>query len=261
MNTRSLIHGLFISTLCVGGALAAVGCSEEETGAAPGAGGSTSSTGGGGSSAGTSNSAGSTSEAGTSAGGSAGAAALRDGPTKWAGDTDHLDVVASFDGKTVDLEQSGASVTAECERGYKVPDETKPETFKDGKLEEYQVKVNFLVDGVETSFQLEFEEHVWTAADVGKTLTVAPKKDEDGYFSPTTVAVSAEYANEKEEIELLSESGSYLHGLVSGTPGADGVVIPDGEGKLGGFVDIKLPNGGFIKASFTVACKNDIGTL
>ncbi|UJR82567.1 hypothetical protein [Sandaracinus amylolyticus] len=187
----------------------------------------------------------------------------RDAPREWQGEATHVDAVGTIDGLAVDFDLD-ASDAAEvfCERNYVVPDVDDPATWSSGYLEKVEVKWLVVVDGTEREYQLELSAHDFGASADGQTLSIVGY-EEGAARAPTTIQVAAdaeweEDGSEREHVSL-SGTGTFVRGVVTGTPGGDGVVVPDGQGTFGGYLHLESAGGESLDVSFTVPCgDNDL---
>lgn len=188
-------------------------------------------------------------------------------PASWEGTAPHLVAVGEVDGETIDFTLRGDAAdvgSVYCERNYVVPSLADTSTWSDGYLEKIELKWEVVVDGAERVYQIELAGHDFDASSDGATLDVVAY-DEEGERAGTTLqaAIEWEWEEDGSEHERGAESedggGSFMRGMVTGSPGADGVVIPDGEGTFGGYLHLTWASGDHLDVSFSVGCgSNDL---
>jgi hypothetical protein len=182
-------------------------------------------------------------------------------PSTWQGATQHLVAVGVVDGEAIAFElrdtQASDVEKVYCERNYIVPSVSDAATWHDGYLEKIELKWEVEEGGIERAYQIEIAGHDFRHSADGSRLSIVAY-DEASMLSYDTVQAAIEWEWEENgmEYELGGESevGHFTRALVSGTPGADGVVIPSGSGSFGGYLHLTWANGDYLDVSFTVAC-------
>lgn len=185
------------------------------------------------------------------------------GPTSWEGQAPHLVAEGMIDGVPVSFALRGEDAgDAYCERNYVVPSVADTSTWPDGFLEKVELKWDVTVAGTERQYQVELSAHDYAASVDGQTLPVAAYvEDAERAAGTVQAAVEIEWEENGRENEHgdESETGSFTRGVFSGTPGADGVVVPSGSGSFGGYLHLTWASGDYLDVSFTVACgENDL---
>lgn len=193
---------------------------------------------------------------GGAASGGGGGAPNGSGVAEWLGADAHLEFEGTVGGKAIDFsvdEGEAADVAiVYCERNYIVPDPDDSSTWGEGYLQKVEVKYNLFYEGKLAEFQLEVEAEA-LAAGAPRTLTIG-----DAVASTPQLTLAPDEVDE-EQFEDPAVAGTIEFELFDGTPGADGVVVPDGEGKIGFFVDLELESGAKLRGSFTASCgDNDL---
>lgn len=173
----------------------------------------------------------------------------------WLGPGLHGELRGEIEGERVDVVAQADEVA--CTRRYVVPDPNDPTTYVDGRLA--SVLVSFLVEseGIERWYELEFYNHELDAIEIGTVLTVVPEPSEDAVIGEDEINVELgwewEDGNDLIAYGETATAGSFELRELSGTPGADGLVIPANEGEFGGFLQLELPDGS-VAVSFTATC-------
>ncbi len=186
-------------------------------------------------------------------------------PTAWEGQAPHLVAVGRVDGEDIAFTLRGDAANGDvvyCERNYIVPSVSDASTWSDGYLEKIELKWDVVVDGIERAYQIELGAHDFSASSDGASLdVVAYDEDAEQTSGAVNAAIEWEWEADGSEFELgaESETGAFVRGTLTGTPGADGVVIPDGTGTFGGYLHLTWANGDFLDVTFTAQCgDNDL---
>jgi hypothetical protein len=174
----------------------------------------------------------------------------------WAGATPHLELEGNVGGEALDLSLEAADAadlgTLYCERNYIVPSVDDESTWGDGYLEKVEVKLNFFSGDKIAELQIELEAEDLPSL-VGQTLTIG----DDAEATPQ-VTLDPDGPAE-EELEDVAVSGTVKLELLSGTPGDDGLIVPDETGAFGAVVDLVLESGETLRGTFTASCgENDL---
>jgi len=177
-------------------------------------------------------------------------------PTEWQGETPHLEMVGSLAGQdvvaTVEGDDAADVGVFYCERNYIVPDTEDPSTWAAAYLEKVEIKFNFFYMDQLAEFNVEIV-HEDLPGSVGEMLPIDAATE-----ATVQITVDPEGPNEV-EFPDAGVAGNVTIGLLTGTPGTDGVVIPDGEGAFGAYLDLELESGGTLQGSFTANCgENDL---
>jgi len=231
--------------IALGFSLSTVACSDAaDDDGAGGEGGANGGSSSGGASSGSSSGGSSSGGSGGEGGGGSGVA------EEWLGATPHASLLAEVSGQNVGIEPSAddaANLSVfYCERNYVVPDAANEATYGQGQLAKVEVKFNFFYQGVEAEFQIEIEQENLQDLE-GETLTVG---------ADLVAAVKLQPLGDGGEFEYedAAVSGTVLLELLSGEPGADGLIVPNQTGAVGAYVNIQLESGGFLRGSFTANC-------
>jgi hypothetical protein len=173
--------------------------------------------------------------------------------TTWLGPEVHGEIRGEADGGRVDVVAEASQV--ECKREYAVPDPADTSTFSEGRLKEFEVAFNVTIDGVERRYELEI--YNFDSAEVGTTWTVVPVVTEGAPINPGEAHAEFQWEWEVDSeliaYEQIATGGTVELREVSGMVGADGLVIPAGEGNFGAFVELELPDGE-VAISFNAPC-------
>lgn len=190
-------------------------------------------------------------------------------PTEWLGSTPHLLAVGTIQGETVEFELEGEDAENLdryfCERNYIVPDIEDESTYSDGYLEKIEVKWLVEVDETEREYQLELLAFDFRAAETGNTFPLVTYDEESAGDLETdslmaTFSWEYEEAGNEVEVDAPGETGSFSFERLDGTPAeSNGLVVPDEEGSVGGYIEMSWDNGDEIAISFTTLCgENDL---
>jgi hypothetical protein len=176
--------------------------------------------------------------------------------SEWMGSAPHLKMAGTVGGEDLSLDVAEAVAadlgTLYCERNYIVPDLEDESTWGDGYLQKIEFKFNFFYEDQLAEFQLEVEIEDLPAQE-GKSFTLGSDAG-----VAVTLTVDPDGASE-EQYEEEGATGTVVVGLVSGTPGDDGLLMADATGAFGAYVDVELSDGGSMKGSFTANCgENDL---
>lgn len=161
--------------------------------------------------------------------------------TEWLGPQLHGEIRGEANGQRVDV----IADAVVCQRQYFVPDLVDLETYPEGRLAGFIISFLVTIDGVERRYELELSD--FTTAAVGTSWTVG--SDEN------LVELRWEW---EVNSSLVAYAATATGGMVelhelSGKVGTDGLVIPAGDGNVGAFVQLDLPDGE-IAISFTAPC-------
>ncbi len=198
-----------------------------------------------------------------------GSASGAEAPSAWSGDEPHLAAVGSIEGEDVAFFLEGSEAVNVnrffCERNYVVPSlDDQSDWANDGYLEKIEVKWLVVVEGSEREYQLELLQHDFGASEDGDTIAVVAFDEDSTERAPETIMAGFGWQYEEDgnevEIEALSETGSFVRGTLTGEIDPDnGLVIPDGEGSLGGYLHLEWDNGDRLDLDFTANCgDNDL---
>lgn len=179
----------------------------------------------------------------------------------WRGGDPHVRLTGEIDGTPIDVELDAAAAAdltrSLCKREYDVPDAADPATWSSGTLPELEATVKVTQDGLEKELELGFTATDFAAIAAGTSLALVPAVEEQlpaagqAYLE---VEWKWEDGDQFVNYEGSAESGTLAFELLDGSRGADGVVVPDGTGRLGLFFDAAWPMGGHLAGSLTVGC-------
>jgi hypothetical protein len=182
------------------------------------------------------------------------------GPTHWLGDEAHIDVGGRLGGIEFDVSAGPAPPANEnevwCERRYLVP--TAPgnlQLWELGTLPTVEIHALLPVaDGIER-LTVRLQGKDLASQSLDEPADVMPLHP-DAELLPGEVAVEWVWANDHQEpaYQAAAVSGVFELRLRSGMPGADGLVIPAGEGAVGGWLEALWRPGEAVRASFTAPC-------
>lgn len=168
---------------------------------------------------------------------------------KWQGASEHLSADGQVVDKAIEIDLSGADAADVeelfCERNY-----------AGGVLEKVELKHVFSYEGQEAELELEFADFDYSK-DPKNPISVGTAS---GAINATDINVHVKLETEDGvETEEDAVSGTFSLEELSGTADDDGI-IPDGEGKFAGYLDVELASGSKLTISFTAKCgENDIG--
>ena len=192
-------------------------------------------------------------------GGCSGDAAEPAGPSEFLGPTFHLELGGFIDGQTIDVHLdealAGDAAVAFCQREYWVPDPDDPSTFGDGAMDEIEVVAFVQIGGEDRRIQFELKQHDFQSDPEGTEVAIVPRSD---LLDPEPNEMWLEFEIEDLEANRLFEesalTGTFVVGAREGMPGPDGVVIPAGEGAVGGYFEARWSTTEELRASFYVRC-------
>jgi hypothetical protein len=175
--------------------------------------------------------------------------------SEWLGPGLHGQMRGEIEAERVDVVAEADGVA--CQRKYGVPDPNDPSTFADGGLQALLVSFMVKSDGLERWYELEFSNHDFNATALGTVLTVVPEPSAEAEIGEDEVNVELrwewEQGNDLIRYGEPATGGTLELRELSGTPGADGLVVPADDGNFGGFLQLELPSGS-VAVSFTAPC-------
>jgi hypothetical protein len=182
----------------------------------------------------------------------------------WLGETPHFSAHGLLNGERIDISIDGDGVAdgthVWCEREYQAP-------VIDGELDLSQVKhvdttitAQVNVAGEERVFELELMKHALQADQPGTGVKIVPRLDDQ---EPAEDEMWLEWEwstlDGQDLLESAAQEGTFTLEQFTGTPGEGGVIIPAGEGFVGGYADARWSVDEQLSISFTVLCtENDI---
>jgi len=184
-----------------------------------------------------------------------------DGLTAWAGSTVHFKVEGELNGETLsfDIAEAEASDTAEfwCEREYEVPEVGGVPDYANGRQIEFKVNGFVEVGGERRRFELEHKMHDTQSDTAGTMVTIVPRSETQ---DPAADEMWFEWEWHEDHVddtktyEAAAQEGSFELGEFTGVPDADGLLIPDETGTIGGFTLAKWSDTEEVAVSFTLNC-------
>lgn len=176
---------------------------------------------------------------------------------EWRGDEPHFSVHGLLNGEMLDFSIDGDAQGAQvwCEREYAAPiadgeTDLSRATHTDTRIDGYVT-----IAGEERVFEIEFLRHPLQDDEPGTELTVVPRVDEE-LPGAHELWIEWEWATIEGEplFEAAAQRGRFVLGEFTGTPGEGGVVVPAGEGLVGGYVEARWSVNESLTVSFTVPC-------
>jgi hypothetical protein len=182
------------------------------------------------------------------------------GVPEWLGEDPHFRVIGTVDGESLDIGEGGTiEVTSlECEREYIAPlDGDGIPDLSQAQFTQMQLMVEVL-DGDETRIiELEFKPHDLQSDAIGTEIEIIPRLDTDppdGSENAMWFEWQWEDQSGNELLEISAQDGLFTLELFTGEPGPGGVVIPSGEGSIGGHLSARWSPTNSIEMSFTAPC-------
>ncbi len=175
----------------------------------------------------------------------------------WQGDEPHFAVKGFLNGEDLDFsidgDDTGASVW--CEREYLVPLVDGEPDLSQARQSETTVAGFVTIDGQERAFEFELLSHSLQDDEPGAELSIVPRVDGVDPESDE-LWIEWEWATPDGEtlFEAAAQEGTLVREQFSGTPGEGGVIIPDGEGFIGGYLQARWSVDESLTISFSVAC-------
>ena len=176
---------------------------------------------------------------------------------QWLGPDTHLQIFGVVEGESLDIGEGGRFEVVElsCKREYlaplvgDVPDETQA-VF-------HELKIYATVDegSGPRYLTLELKRHDLQSDPIGTSVDIVPRletMDPD----PNQMWFEWEWNDELggELVETAAQDGEFVLELFTGEPGAGGVVIPTGEGSVGGHVHARWSQTDEVDISFSLPC-------
>jgi hypothetical protein len=179
----------------------------------------------------------------------------------WQGAEPHVIVKGHLNGEDLDLSITGEAAADPanvwCAREYAGPPDANGEPDVSlAKLYKVNVFALVTVGGEERRLELEFKPHDFQSDAVPSTARVIPRVDDEVVDSDATW-LDFEWHTPDGEGDLLetsAQTGRFELELYSGEPGADGLLIPAGEGSFGGTLDARWSEQERLEASVSAPC-------
>jgi hypothetical protein len=188
-----------------------------------------------------------------------------DGRTgSWNGEEAHLSVQGLLNGEKIDvsIEGDGAADGSLiwCERGYLAPTVDGTADLSQAVQSETTISGYATVAGEERFFELELLGHGLQADEPGTEFKVVPRVDD---MEPAADEIWLEWEwttlDGEDLLEAAAQKGTFVLGQFTGTPDEGGVVIPEGDGYVGGYAEARWSVNEKLTISFSVPCMvNDV---
>jgi hypothetical protein len=182
----------------------------------------------------------------------------------WKGEQPHLSIQGFLNGEDVAVSEDGDGLadgtTAWCERKYQAPTVDGAADLANAKQTEVTIAGFATVGGQKRHFELELMGHALQYDKEGTRLTIVPRVD-DVETKPGQMWLELEWSTLDGEdlLESAAHDGNFTLGLYSGAPGEGGVVIPEGDGHVGGYAEARWSLDEKLTISFSVLCTtNDV---
>lgn len=178
--------------------------------------------------------------------------------TEWQGSEPHFEVRGTLDGEELNLsmgEDASDDALLFCTREYTVPLMGTEPDYSAGSLTE--VKITAFVEGQGGRFvELELKQHDYQSDKIGADVVVVQRSETE---NPRADEMWLEWewhgADEETLFEGAANSGTFTLERFTGSPDdATGLVIPSGEGSVGGFARGEWKNGEALDISFSAPC-------
>lgn len=184
------------------------------------------------------------------------------GGVSFRGEDPHLVVSGSIFDEDVEVDVTEPTAVEasmfECRREYEVPlvngvpDETMAENI------EVRIRGIVTVNGEQRRFEIELKRHNLQDTPIGTVLDIVPRDD----INPpdpngTTLWVEWEWhdaVTNETTFEGAAQGGTVTLEAYTGTPGATGVIIPDGDGVVGATIDAFWSPTERLRISVTAPC-------
>ncbi len=179
----------------------------------------------------------------------------------WQGAEPHFVVKGHLNGEDLDLSIVGeAAADPErvwCGREYDGPPDANGEPDVSlAKLYKVNVYAQVNIGGEARRLELEFKPYDFQAATVPSSIEIVARVDDE------SVAESAMWTDfewhtpdgEGDLLETSAQTGRFELELYTGEPGDDGLMIPEGEGSIGGTMDASWSEQDRLQVSMTALC-------
>jgi hypothetical protein len=187
---------------------------------------------------------------------------------QWLGAEPHFAVQGRINGEDLDLrlpDDIAADATSlSCRLEYDVPVDLAGEPdFANGRLKEIKLRAPFQFGSELRVAELELKHHDFQR-DPTDVVNVVPRPEDNTLPAANEMWLEWEWhlaVDGEEMFEAAAESGTFALGQLTGTPGPDGLVIPEGEGSVGGFARATWVGGEELLISVTAPCtESDVDT-
>lgn len=168
-------------------------------------------------------------------------------PAEWLGAVPHLVIMGTVNGRSIDLQmtditKAGGVAEFAGKREYLPGDGG---TFRYG---DFEVALKAVIEGVEKSIELEFENHDFAAHPLPATFTLQDAEFPQGLLSNLEAQLEWETPESTVNDEVAGWTGTLTVMQDAGTPDDKGLT---GDGLIGGFVAAQK-DGAALVISFTV---------
>lgn len=183
----------------------------------------------------------------------------------WRGEAPHLYVSGFIDGETVELDYDATTVEAvelACTREYRIPLIDGEPDRSQARNVEIEIEGTVEIGGEIREFQIELKHHDTQSDPPGTELLVVPRDElrppdiDDG-----VLWVEWEWKDElgNDLYERAAQAGTLVVHAFTGTPEAEGVIIPPEDGVIGLTIDAYWSPAERLRISLTAPCTdNDI---
>jgi hypothetical protein len=175
----------------------------------------------------------------------------------WQGETPHLSIEGRLNGEDIAIEIDGDGAAngtrAWCAREYEAPlreDDSLDLTQATSTATEINGSAS--IGGEERTFELELRDHALHRDEVGASLAVVP---DDTEVAAGELQIEWEWhIGDVDLFEASAQDGHVDLELFTGNPGSGGIVIPSGEGSVGGVIEARWSLDESLSVSFTLPC-------
>jgi hypothetical protein len=177
----------------------------------------------------------------------------------WQGEEVHLSIHGLLNGEKVDVSLTGDAVADGtviwCERDYQAPTVDGGADLAQAMQTDTTIAGYATVGGEERFFELELMGHTLQAEKPGTELTIVPRVD-DVELEADEMWLEWEWTTLDGEdlLESAAQDGRFVLEQFTGKPGEGGVVIPEGNGTIGGYAEARWSVDEKLSISFTVPC-------
>jgi len=178
---------------------------------------------------------------------------------KWNGERPHFSIQGYLNGEELALSIEGDDVadgtSIWCEREYRAPLVDGEPDLSQAVHAETTIGGYATVEGEERSFELELLGHALQNDEPGTAVRIVPRVDD---MEPESDQMWLEWEwttiDGEDLLEAAAQEGSFVLHQFSGMPGEGGIVIPEGEGYVGGYAEARWSVDERLSISFTVLC-------
>jgi hypothetical protein len=188
-----------------------------------------------------------------------------DGVTgSWAGEEAHLSVHGLLNGEKIDISIDGEGAADGsliwCERGYLAPTVDGSADLSQAVQNETTISGYATVGGEERFFELEFFGRGLHENEPGTEFTIVPRVDD---VEPEGDEIWLEWEwttlDGEDLLEAAAQKGTFVLGQFTGKPEKGSLVIPEGDGLVGGYAEARWSVNDKLSISFSAPCTvNDV---